>query len=137
MTVSIPFEIPFHDVDSLGVVWHGRHYKYFELVRTALYRSMKLDVGDIEQIGYVFPVIESFCRYRRVLKYGQQIILDADLREYEYYILIEYRIIDADSGTQVANGYTKQAVCDRSGQLQLGVPDAVKGVLQAHVIPKT
>ncbi len=40
---SIEFEVPFHDVDALRVVWHGHYYKYLELARTALFRSSGLD----------------------------------------------------------------------------------------------
>ncbi|MDH3602364.1 MAG: hypothetical protein OEU26_22345, partial [Candidatus Tectomicrobia bacterium] len=28
---EVCFEVPFHDVDMMGVVWHGHYYKYFEL----------------------------------------------------------------------------------------------------------
>ncbi|MEZ4452430.1 MAG: hypothetical protein R3B09_23395 [Nannocystaceae bacterium] len=28
--VSVDFEVPFHDVDALRIVWHGHYYKYME-----------------------------------------------------------------------------------------------------------
>jgi len=133
MTVTIPYEIPFHDVDSLGIVWHGHYYKYFELSRTALYRSLNLDVDDMGRFGFTFPVIESQCRYSEALRYGQQIDISAHFREWEYYILIEYRICEAGTGKRAAYGYTKQAVCDASGQLQPCVPEAITDIIAGHV----
>lgn len=132
MTVTVLHEIPFHDVDSLGIVWHGHYYKYFELARTALYRSLGLDIDDMERLGFSFPVIESQCRYSEALHYGQQVELSAQFRAWEYYILIEYRIHVTGSGTRAAYGHTKQAVCDQAGQLQPCVPESVAGIIAGH-----
>ena len=33
---SVELEVPLHDVDVLGIVWHGHYYKYLEAARTAL-----------------------------------------------------------------------------------------------------
>ncbi|MCP4409479.1 MAG: acyl-CoA thioesterase [Gammaproteobacteria bacterium] len=133
MTVTVPYEIPFYDVDSLGMVWHGHYYKYFELARTALYRSLNFDVDDMGRLGLTFPVIESQCRYREALRYGQKIDISAHFRDWEYYILIEYRIRKTRSGRRAAYGHTKQAVCDRAGQLQPCVPAAVADIIANHV----
>jgi acyl-CoA thioester hydrolase len=132
MTVTVTHEIPFHDVDSLGIVWHGHYYKYFELARTALYRSLDFDVDDMVRLGFNFPVIESQCHYREALGYGQQVDITAHFREWEYYILIEYRISMTATGTRAAFGHTKQAVCDLAGELQPGVPDTVMKIIAGH-----
>lgn len=137
MNVTVPYEIPFHDVDSLGVVWHGHYYKYFELARTALYRSLSFDVEDMYRVGLTFPVIESRCRYRGALRYGQKVEIGARFREWEYYILIEYRIREAESGKRAAYGFTKQVVCDRDGNLKKRVPEKVIEIIVAHYDNKT
>ena len=33
---EVVIEIPFHDVDVIGVVWHGHYFKYLEIARCAL-----------------------------------------------------------------------------------------------------
>ena len=133
MKVAVAHEIPFHDVDSLQIAWHGHHYKYFELARTALYRSLQLDIQDMQELGYAFPVIESHCRYCEPLKYGQKIIIHAYFKAWQYYILIHYRI-DSPGGRRLAYGHTKQAVCDPQGILQTPVPEPVHNVFNAHEI---
>ncbi len=37
---TIEFEIPFFDVDSMEVTWHGHYIKYFELARCALLKKI-------------------------------------------------------------------------------------------------
>jgi len=124
-TTQIKLEIPFHDIDILGIVWHGHYYKYFELARTELYRSCALDIGQMQEMGYVFPVIESQCKYVQPLKYGQQVCVSAQFDDYLSYIKISYLITDKITGQRMAYGHTKQAVCQHSGKMLMAVPDEV------------
>jgi len=122
---EVTLEVPFHDIDILGIAWHGHYYKYFELARTALYRSCDFDIQQMQAMGYVFPVIESQCRYVQPLKYGQQVNVRATFKEYLSYIKIAYVVTDAESGERMAYGYTKQAVCEPDGTMLMAVPDEV------------
>ena len=125
MTISIVHEVPFHDVDSMEIVWHGHYYKYFELARTALYRSVNLDVEQIKRMGYMIPVIESNCRYFKPLPYGQAIKVTAHFESWDHYLLIAYTIKSIPVEDRFASGYTKQAVCDQDSTLLLCVPDPI------------
>jgi len=129
MKTSVPYEIPFHDVDSLNIVWHGHYYKYFELARTELYRSLNFDIDDMGKLGFSFPVIESQCRYSSALRYGQKINISARFRAWEYYILIDYCISDASQDERAAYGHTKQAVCTLEGELLSAVPESVISII--------
>ena len=127
--VSVPFQVPFHDVDSLKIVWHGHYYKYFELARTELYRSCNFDIADMKQLGFAFPVIESHCRYSEPLRYAQRVAITACFKEWASYVLIAYTILDPESGKRLAYGHTKQAVCDKDGRLLMTVPERVADVI--------
>ena len=35
-TAEVELTIPFHDVDMMGVAWHGNYFRYFEVAREAL-----------------------------------------------------------------------------------------------------
>jgi len=129
MSVSISHQVQFHDVDCFGIVWHGHYYKYFELARTALYRAHGAD--DAGHQEFLFPVIESYCRYAEPLAYGQQLTLSASFYEWEYYILIKYAIFDQKSTRRVAYGHTKQAVCDLQKNLLGCVPESVVACISA------
>ena len=36
IAAEIEFDVAFHDVDMVGVVWHGHYLRYFENARWAL-----------------------------------------------------------------------------------------------------
>lgn len=122
---AIRLEVPFHDVDILGIVWHGHYYKYFELARTELYRGIGLDIMRMREMGYVFPVIESQCRYAQPLRYGQKAVVEARFDAWQNYVKISYTIRDEASGERIAYGHTKQAVCRADGEMLMAVPDEV------------
>ncbi len=122
-------DIPFHDVDVLGIAWHGHYYKYFELARTELYRQCNFDIAEMKQMGYVFPVIESQCKYVQALQYGKKVQVSAEFSMCSSYIKIVYCIRDRQSDQRHAYGYTKQAVCDLAGTMLMAVPDDVLQVI--------
>ena len=69
LETSVELEVPFHDVDMMGVVWHGHYLKYVEAARTALLSSCGLDAGDLIGPRYLLYIIESRCRYAYPLRY--------------------------------------------------------------------
>lgn len=123
-SASITAEVAFHDVDALGVVWHGHFYKYFELARTALLRTRQLDVNDLAAFGVRVVVVESRCRYLRALRYGDVFTVTATLAETSPRVLIRYSI-RAHDGTAVARGHTSLVALGDDGTMLTEVPDAI------------
>lgn len=130
-SASVSSQVAFHDVDSLRIVWHGHYYKYFELARTALYRSKNFDIDVMESLGLAFPVIESQCRYVKSLRYGEDIKITATFKAWQHYIQIGYVIVDMLSQERCAYGFTKQAACLADGEMLLAIPEHVIEIIIA------
>ncbi len=112
LNAETEFEIPFHDVDSMQIVWHGHYYKYFEMARTALFRLIHYDVQEMLASQYGWPVVETNCRYRHPLLYGMKIRIVATLVEYEHRVKIAYEIFEKSSGQKMCKGHTLQVAYD-------------------------
>jgi acyl-CoA thioester hydrolase len=133
LSARVLLEVPFHDVDALEVVWHGHYYKYFEIARTALLRSLHYDVEEQRNDGCVWPIVESSCRYLRPLRYGMKIHVTSVLREYEYRLVIDYVITDAESGERLTTGRTTQVAVDPlSGRLRFDPPQRIRDILASR-----
>ena len=109
---EVAIEIPFHDVDVLHVAWHGHYLKYFELARTALLRGIDYDYPQMRDSGYAWPVTECQLKYVRPARYGQRVIVRAEIVEFENRLKIAYRLRDADSGDKLTQGHTVQVALD-------------------------
>ncbi|MDO9225006.1 MAG: thioesterase family protein [Pseudomonadota bacterium] len=123
---EVHLEVPFHDVDVMGVAWHGHYVKYFEAARGALLRALDYDYPQMRDSGYLWPVVECQLKYVRPARYGQKLRVTARLLEYENRLKIAYEIFDATSGERLTRGYTLQvAVEAASEELQFVSPRAL------------
>ena len=122
---SVEVEVPFHDSDGLGIVWHGHYFKYFELARTRLLRSVGLDAGDIIGPRFRFLVVESHCRHVAALRYGDRIRVAAWFGDVRHRIRIAYEAVHLESGRRAARGHTILATTDLEGRLVLETPHGI------------
>jgi acyl-CoA thioester hydrolase len=123
---AVTVEIPFHDVDMMGVVWHGHYFKYLEIARSALLDTIKYNYREMRDSGYSWPVVDVKLRYLGPARLGQQILVHAKLVEFELRLRIGYLITDVASGERLTKGYSIQVPVDMaSGELVLGTPAIV------------
>ncbi|HTL99280.1 MAG TPA: thioesterase family protein [Holophagaceae bacterium] len=126
LRADIPIEVPFHDVDLMGIVWHGHYLKYFEIARTALMRKAGLDLDEMARTGCAWPVVTCEIKYIKALRYGQKVLVEAMLLDYEDRLKIAYAIRDAESGVKLSKATTVQLAVDaQTGELAAGTPAAL------------
>ncbi len=111
-TAEVSIKVPFHDVDSMNVVWHGNYFRYFEVAREALLDQFSYGYRAMQASGYVWPVVDTRVKYRDVVTFEQQILVRASVEEFENRLKIGYQITDAASGKRTTTGYTIQVAVD-------------------------
>ncbi|GAB3049318.1 acyl-CoA thioesterase [Acinetobacter apis] len=132
MHVDVEMEIPFHDVDTMNIVWHGHYIKYFEIARCKLLDLFGYNYNDMLNSGYAWPVIDSHVRYIYGIKFQQKIRVRATLKEWENRLKIDYLIFDAETGKRMTKGYTTQvAVNMQTHELCLQSPQILFDRLKA------
>lgn len=110
--MEIELVVPFHDVDFMGVVWHGRYLKYFEIAREELMRAIGYATSDMIASGYVWPVVDLRVKYVRPLNLNQRVCVMAELVEWEHRMKIEYAVYDAASRELLTKAVTTQVALD-------------------------
>ncbi|NKQ13111.1 acyl-CoA thioesterase [Pseudomonas sp. SST3] len=104
--------VPFFDVDSMDVVWHGHYIKYFEVARCALLERIGHNYIQMRDAGYAWPIIDVQLRYIRGACFNQRILVRADLVEWENRLKINYLISDAETGGRMTRGSTVQVAVE-------------------------
>ena len=112
MQADVIIEIPFHDVDTMNVVWHGHYLKYFEIARCKLLEQFNYNYNQMRASGYAWPVIESHVRYVQGIQFEQKIRIRAILKEWENRLKIDYVIFDEATGKRLTKGYTTQVAVE-------------------------
>ena len=119
-------EVPFHDVDMVGIVWHGHYAKYFELARCALLDTFNNGYMQMKASGYGWPVIDLRLRYVKPAWFGQKLRVRATLLEWENRLRIEYLVSDAQTGERLTKGESVQvAVHMDTREMCLVSPDVL------------
>ena len=126
--------VPFFDIDTMNVVWHGHYVKYLEVARCALLDKIGHNYTAMLESGYAWPVIDMQLRYVRGAVFGQTLNVRASLVEWENRLKINYLITDAATGERLTRACTVQVavrIADR--EMQLASPkcliDAIAKVL--------
>ncbi|MDO6748496.1 acyl-CoA thioesterase [Gilvimarinus sp. 1_MG-2023] len=133
VTVSLERKIPFYDVDSMDIVWHGHYVKYFEDARCELLDALDYNYQTMRDSGFGFPVVDLRIKYVRPALFNRTVRIEATLEEWEVRLKIAYRIVDADTNEVLTKGYTVQVAVDlSSNEMCFAMPDVLAQKLAAY-----
>lgn len=121
---EVEIEIPFHDVDVMGVARHGHYVKYLEIARCALLDNIDYNYPQMRDSGYAWPVIDVRIRYPQPLYFQQKVRVKAILEEWENRLKFSYEIRDTETGKRLTRAHTVQVAMDMSsGEMLFASPD--------------
>ncbi len=127
---EVRISVPFHDVDAAQVVWHGHYLKYFEIARCQLLNKFDYSYKAMQESGYFWPIVDLRIKYIRPLEFGQVVLVQARIIEWEYRLKIEYVVRDADTLEKLTKGYTIQVAFDiDKKEMQYESPAVLKHLL--------
>ena len=123
---SVTLQVPFHDLDPVGIVWHGNYAKYFEVARCALLETFNYNYDQMALSGYSWPVIDLHMRYVKAARFAEKLAVKASLREWEYRLRIDYLVTDAGNGLRVCKGTSIQVAVDmKTHEMCLRSPEVI------------
>jgi len=116
--LAATIRVRYAETDRMGIVYNGNYLSWFEIARTELCRNWGKPYSYWESCGIMLPVAESYCRYKQPARYDDILQLWCGVKELKpYSIKFCYRIILQDKSALLAEGWTKHAFTDASGQL--------------------
>ncbi|WP_394202392.1 acyl-CoA thioesterase [Shewanella waksmanii] len=116
LATEMTLTIPFHDVDSMGITWHGNYLRYFEIVRCQLLDEIDYGYRAMQDSGFGWPIVDVQIKYVQSSTFDQQVRIRAELVEWENRIRINYQVRDAQTNQRLTKGYTIQAAVDMATQ---------------------
>ncbi len=123
LTTRTEILIRFNEADPLGIVWHGHYIRYFEDAREAFGKQHNMGYMHFFKQGVVVPIVHAECNYKKSVKFGETIWVEATFIPTDAAkIKFEYIIYNA-ANQVVATGSTIQVFLDKETQtLQLVNP---------------
>lgn len=127
-------KVRFSDVDSMGIVWHGKYIRYFEDGREDFGEKFNLTYLDFYKKGVLIPVVKVDCEYKKPLAYGDTAEIETRFIEQEAArIRYEYVIRNHRTGEIAATGFSIQVFLNMERELLLAFPDFLNEWKEKHL----
>lgn len=113
--ISIKYRIIYADTDQMGVVYHSNYFKFFEMCRGEMMRKNNLSYKQVEDLGFMLPIIESHCEYKLPAKYDDVIEIFGKVSEVKgIRVKIECEVYC--NNQLLAKGYTIHICTNKDGK---------------------
>jgi acyl-CoA thioester hydrolase len=104
------------DTDRSQVVYHSNYLRYFEFGRASLMRDAAYAYREIEESGFVYPIIATALDYYRPLHYDDPMLIHTRPGDLERVKLrFDYVITHEPSGDIVCTGFTRHCAINSRG----------------------
>jgi len=125
MTMRAPvfvadYRVIYGDTDAGGVVYNANYLRFFEIGRSELMRAWVIPYSEIEAMGLILPVTESYLRYKAPARYDDLIQIQISLAEVKKVSCrFHYRIVRTQGEKErlLVKGFTNHASVNRQGKL--------------------
>ena len=120
---TIRIRVPFYDVDSIQMVWHGNFVKYLEEGRESFGFKFGLEYMHIYDSGFVAPIADMHLEYKNVAGIGDTLIVETAYKPCRgAKLMFDYTITRESDGMLILKASTVQLFVSRDGVFEVSTP---------------
>ena len=123
-------QVRFNEVDTYNVAWHGHYVAWMEVGRNDLTGGFGMDAAQLEELGFLGPVISLEVKYLSPARFKDEILVRTTLRPTEAATLVFLQEIVSADGRKLASGVTTHALTDMNGVMQFKIPLIISARLE-------
>jgi acyl-CoA thioester hydrolase len=113
----ILLRVRYSETDQMGTFYNSRALEWFECGRTEYSRRIGIPYAEMEQRGLLLPLTEAYVKYLGRARYDDPLrVATVSRMEGKARVRFDNRITNADTGADVAAGYTVHAITDSAGK---------------------
>lgn len=130
---EVTIQVQFYDTDSLGIIYYGSYYRFFEVGFMRFLKNLGLSFSDLQKMGINLPAARSSCQYFSPSRAEETLKIKTSLKELGRASLTfahEVRNLDHNNAL-AALGETKHACVNRDWKIS-ALPEELTKKLQAH-----
>ena len=122
LRMKINRQVRFEEVDSMGIVWHGRYVGYFEEGRVALGHKYGISYSDFIRNRNPVPLRQVHVEYLAPLYFEDDIEIETILH-WSDAAKINFEYIIRKNNKIACTGYTVQLILDEKLELLFAPPE--------------
>ena len=114
--VKLKDRVRFVETDMMGVVHHANYFRWFEMGRVEYLRQAGVDLLELMEADYIFPITDARCSYKKPATFADEIIICADMIELSRVKMVfSYKIKNAKDESLIAEGLTQNVFTKKDG----------------------
>ena len=118
LTYKTTCRVRYGDTDKMGFVYHANYFRWFEVGRSEMFRSMGIPYKSIESKGIFLPLSEMHCKFNAPSQYDDILVIETSPDpHYRAGMKFNYKIFSENGDKLLASGYTKHACVDSGGRV--------------------
>ena len=107
--------VRYADTDKMGYVYYANYLVYFEVGRTEFIRNVWKPYSEIEEMGYILPVLASGVEYKSSAYYDDLLKVRTSLKKFTgVKMRFEYQVCRGE--TLIATGFTEHCFTNPEGK---------------------
>ena len=127
--VTVSIDIPWSDLDALGMVNNVLFYRYFEKARFEYYARLGMTPGSLQ--GNIGPVMAfSSCSYFKSLTYPDTITVGVRVRELKTTSFVMEFVIESGKSGRAALGETVIVMVNYGTEEKVPIPEEIRGAIR-------
>lgn len=106
-------KVQYYETDMMGIVHNSNYLRWFEESRSDWLEQIGFGYVQMEAQGLISPVLSTACQYKRMVRYGQTVIIVPMLTQYNgVKMTVTYHILDEATKDLCAQGETTHCFLD-------------------------
>jgi len=124
--------VTYAETDRMGFVYYANYLIYFEIGRTEYIRSSGMAYKELEDMGYMLPVLSAACKYIKPARYDDVLTIRTTISEFKGIRLgFSYEILR--EGIKLVEGTTSHAFVDNEGRPRKLTPELQEKIKKALI----
>jgi len=112
------YRVLYGDTDAGGVVYNANYLRFFELGRSSFMRQLVSSYKEIEEAGFILPVVETYLRYKAPARYDDLLTIQTSMQQISYYSWrFNHHVLLSANDKLLVKGFTVHACVDKAGKL--------------------
>lgn len=80
-SLETKIRVRYGETDQMSFVYYGVYAQYYEVGRVELLRSLGLSYKEIEEMGYILPVVNMYINYKKPAFYDDELTIRTTIKE--------------------------------------------------------
>jgi len=112
------YRVLYGDTDAGGVVYNANYLRFFELGRSSFMRQYVSSYKEIEEAGFILPVVETYLRYKAPARYDDLLTIKTSMQQiFNFSWRFNHHVLLSASDKLLVKGFTIHACVDKAGKL--------------------